>query len=164
MEKIVILNEDQIAKKLTRMAYQIWESHSDDKEIELVGISGGGIAVAKAIQQILSSISPLEMHISELQLDKRNPLSKPITVTRNFEGKNIVLIDDVTNSGKTLMYSLKPILEVMPQKMSIAVLVDREHKNFPIVPNIIGYAIATTLQDTIIVNYDGDKITSAHLE
>lgn len=164
MEKKVILTEDQIGKKLTRMAYQIWESHSDATVIELVGITGGGMVIAKALATILNKISPLVCNISELHLNKRNPLADPITLDAALDGKNVVLVDDVANSGKTLMFSLKPILEVMPKKLTIAVLIDREHKNFPIVPNIIGYAIATTIQDMILVNYDGDRLTSAHLE
>lgn len=164
MEKVVILNEEQIAKKLKRMAYQIWELHSDATQIELVGITGGGMVIAQVLADILGSISPIKCNISELHLDKKNPLSAPITLDANLDGKNIVLVDDVANSGKTLMYSLKPILEFMPKQLSIAVLIDREHKSYPVTPNIIGYAIATTLQDMILVNYDGYKLTSAHLE
>lgn len=164
MEKVVILNEDQIAKKLRRMAYQIWEHNSDETEIEMIGISGGGVVIARALKNILETISPLRIRYSELVLDKRAPLSAPITVTGDFNHKSVVLIDDVANSGKTLMYSLKPILEFMPKKLLIAVLVDREHKNYPVIPDIVGYAVATTIQDMIFVNYDGERLTSAHLE
>lgn len=164
MEKVVILNEDQIAKKLRRMAYQIWEHNSDETEIEMIGISGGGVVIARALKNILETISPLRIRYSELVLDKRAPLSAPITVAGDFNHKSVVLIDDVANSGKTLMYSLKPILEFIPKKLLIAVLVDREHKNYPVIPDIVGYAVATTIQDMIFVNYDGERLTSAHLE
>ncbi len=164
MEKVVILNEDQIAQKLRRMAYQIWEHNSDETEIEMIGISGGGVVIARALKNILETISPLRIRYSELALDKRAPLSAPITVAGDLNHKSVVLIDDVANSGKTLMYSLKPILEFIPKKLLIAVLVDREHKNYPVIPDIVGYAVATTIQDMIFVNYDGERLTSAHLE
>jgi pyrimidine operon attenuation protein/uracil phosphoribosyltransferase len=164
MEKVIILNEDQIAKKLKRMAYQIWEHNSDETSIEMVGISGGGEVIAKTLKSILESISPLHINYSKLTLNKTTPLTTPVTVEGNFDGKSVILIDDVANSGKTLMYSLKPILEFAPRKVLIAVLVDREHKNFPVIPDIVGYAVATTLQNMILVNYDGDTLTSAHLE
>ncbi len=160
----MILNEEQIGKKLKRMAYQIWENNCEETEVELVGITGGGIVIAQALAVLLSEISPLKVHLSTLYLNKKKPLSEPIKIERSFDGKSVVLVDDVTNSGKTLLYSLQPILAMEPKRLSIAVLVDREHKSFPVVPTIIGYSIATTIQDMIFVNYEGDRLTSAHLE
>lgn len=164
MEKVVILNEEQIARKLKRMAYQIWEMNSDETSIEIVGIEGGGVIIAKSLLKILKEISPLDIQFSSLNLDKRNPLSKAIVAEKDYTNKNVILVDDVANSGKTLMYTLKPFLEVVPKKVLIAVLVDRKHKNFPVIPDIIGYSLATTLQDMILVNYEGERLTSAHVE
>lgn len=164
MEKVVILNEEQIAGKLKRMAYQIWEHNSDETDLEMIGINGGGEVIAKTLKQILEQISPLKINYSELKINKKQPLAASISVERNLNNKSVILIDDVANSGKTLMYSLKPIINFTPKKLLIAVLVDREHKNFPVIPDIVGYAVATTLQDMILVNYDGERLTSAHLE
>jgi len=164
MEKVVILNKEQIARKLKRMAYEIWEMNSSETAIEIVGIEGGGVIIAKALINILREISPLDISFSSLSLDKRNPLSTPIHAAKDFTNKNVIIVDDVANSGKTLMYALKPFLEVAPRKVLIAVLVDRKHKNFPVIPDIIGYSLATTLQDMILVNYEGETLTSAHVE
>ena len=81
----------------------------------------------------------------------------------NFTSKNILLVDDVCNSGKTLLYSLKPFLDFHPTKIEILVLVDRIYKQFPVKPNFVGLSIATTLQDFIEVTVEDDEIMEAVL-
>ncbi|RYZ52316.1 MAG: phosphoribosyltransferase, partial [Sphingobacteriales bacterium] len=81
-----------------------------------------------------------------------------------LNNKNIVLVDDVANSGKTLLYALKPLMDFEPAKIQVAVLVDRKHKNFPVTPDIIGHSVSTTIQEHIIVQYEGGRLTGAHLE
>lgn len=166
MEKVNILNTDAIARKIKRMAYEIWEKNNEIDTLEIIGIADGGVKVAKNIIAILEKIADFKLNLTELHLDKANPLSAPITLSKelSLDGKHVLLIDDVANSGKTLLYALKPIMEYLPKKVQIAVLVDREHKNYPIIPDIVGHVIATTLQDTIIVNYDDLNIISAHIE
>lgn len=166
MEKVNILNTDAIARKIKRMAYEIWEKNNEIDTLEIIGIADGGVKVAKNIIAILEKIADFKLNLTELHLDKVNPLSAPITLSQDLslDGKHVLLIDDVANSGKTLLYALKPIMEYLPTKVQIAVLVDREHKNYPIIPDIVGHVIATTLQDTIIVNYEDLNIISAHIE
>ena len=75
-----------------------------------------------------------------------------------------MLVDDVANSGKTLLYAIRPLLELQPNNIQITVLVDRKHKNYPIAPDIIGHSVSTTLQDAILVSFEKDKITGAFLQ
>lgn len=166
MEKVHILNDDAIARKLKRMAYEIWEKNNAIDTLEIIGIADGGVKVAKNLIAILEQIADFKVNLTTLSLNKQNPLAEPILLpeTLDLNNKHVLLIDDVANSGKTLLYALKPILDYLPKKVQIAVLVDREHKSYPIIPDIVGHVIATTLQDTIIVNYDDLKIISAHIE
>lgn len=165
MNKIQILTEAQIDQKLKRMAYEIWEKNSEEKEIFLIGIEETGAAVATKIAEILKEISPLKIKYSSLIIDKKSPLQQDIKLTGDsLNNKTVVLIDDVANSGKTLLYALKPLMEYEPAKIQVAVLVDRKHKNFPVTPDIIGHSVSTTIQEHIIVNYEGGKLTGAHLE
>ena len=90
--------------------------------------------------------------------------NKNLKIDYPLNGKIVILIDDVANSGKTLLYALKPVMEYEPEKIKVVVLVDRKHKNYPITPDIIGHSVSTTLQDKIIVSYENDKITGAFLE
>jgi pyrimidine operon attenuation protein/uracil phosphoribosyltransferase len=166
MEKEIILHAAQIAQKLNRMAYQIYELNHDVQQLTVIGIEEGGVIVAQNLIKILEKISPLTCELSSISLNKANPAAANTVWNgkTSLDNKNVLLIDDVANSGKTLFYALQPILQFKPKRLQVAVLVDREHKNFPIEPTIIGHKIATTLQDMIIVNYDKKKIISAHLE
>jgi pyrimidine operon attenuation protein/uracil phosphoribosyltransferase len=165
MNKIQILTEAQIDQKLRRMAYEIWEKNSEEKEIFIIGIEETGAAVAEKIAQILKEISPLKIKYSTLIINKKSPLQGDIKLQADaLNNKTVVLIDDVANSGKTLLYALKPLMDFEPAKIQVAVLVDRKHKNFPVTPDIIGHSVSTTIQEHIIVNYEEGKLTGAHLE
>lgn len=165
MNKIQILTEAQIDQKLRRMAYEIWEKNSEEKEIFIIGIEETGAAVAEKIAQILKEISPLKIKYSTLIINKKSPLQGDIKLQADaLNHKTVVLIDDVANSGKTLLYALKPLMDFEPAKIQVAVLVDRKHKNFPVTPDIIGHSVSTTIQEHIIVNYENGKLTGAHLE
>jgi pyrimidine operon attenuation protein/uracil phosphoribosyltransferase len=163
-QSTIILDKERINHKLQRMAYEIWENYSKEKNITLIGISGSGAIVAKSLARRLQEISPLQVDMITLQLNKRKPLSAAINIDEDLTGKAIILVDDVANSGKTLLYALSPILRYEPKKVMIAVLVDRRHKSFPITPDIVGYSVSTTLQEHIEVETEGEHITAAYLQ
>lgn len=162
--QIHILSEKQIAMKMKRMAYEIYEQNSQEKEIVLIGIHPGGEIVAKGLKSILEEISPLKVEMESLTLNKKEPLKDNLTIEADLNDKSVILVDDVANSGKTLMYALKPLLNFSPTKVQIAVLVDRKHKNYPIVPDIIGHSVSTTLQDHIMVETENNILKAAFLE
>ena len=162
-KKTLILDQQKIALKLQRMAYQIWEKNNSEKEIILIGIEGSGIVVAQALAKHLKEISPLKVVEQRINLDKKNPLITPAELEGNFNNKTIILVDDVANSGRTLLYAMKPLLEHNIKKILLAVLVDRKHKSFPIVPDIVGHTIATTLQEHIEVECDNKKVNAVYL-
>jgi pyrimidine operon attenuation protein/uracil phosphoribosyltransferase len=163
-EKKYILSKEVVEKKLRRMAYEILENNIDEKEIILAGIRESGSVVAKVIQQMLGEISSLKTELITITLDKKEP--RDVSLSRSFDlnGKVIILIDDVSNSGKTLLYALKPFIEFHPKKIQTLVLVERTHTSFPVRPDYVGLSIATTLQEHIFVEVKGDKITGAYLK
>jgi pyrimidine operon attenuation protein/uracil phosphoribosyltransferase len=160
----IILTKDIIQKKLERIAYEIYEHNSDGNEIILAGIWDRGVIIAHKIAAILEKISPLKTHIIELRLDKQHPKEVVISESIDFNGKVVVVVDDVANSGRTMLYALKPLLEFLPKKIQTAVLVDRKHKSFPLSVDFVGYSLATTLQDMVLVEMNGDEIVSAYFE
>jgi pyrimidine operon attenuation protein/uracil phosphoribosyltransferase len=163
-KKVLILDEDRITRKLQRMAYQIWEHNSAEEEIVLVGIEGSGLAVAEDLGRRLKEISPIKIKVVSLRVNKKQPLEDAVGLTEDLNGRSIVLVDDVANSGRTLLYGLKPLLSFEPKKILIAVLVDRKHKSFPVSPDIVGHEVATTLQEHIVVECLENRITSAYLQ
>jgi pyrimidine operon attenuation protein/uracil phosphoribosyltransferase len=165
MNIVQILTAQQVEQKLKRMAYEIWEKNSNEKEIMLIGIEEVGAVVADNLSSLLQQISPLKISRATLSMNKREPLQDEIKLSAEpRRNQTIVLVDDVANSGKTLLYAINPLLVYEPRKVQIAVLVDRKHKSFPVSPDIIGLSVSTTLQEHIIVNYDGQSLTGAHLE
>jgi pyrimidine operon attenuation protein / uracil phosphoribosyltransferase len=162
-QRVLILDNEQIKWKIKRMAYQLWEHNSNEESVTIIGIEGSGLAVARSLASLLKKISPLKVEVIGLKMNKRKPLSKEITIETDLTGKAVILADDVANSGKTLIYALKPVLNFEVKKIMIAVLVDRKHKSYPVASDIIGHSVATTLQEHIEVETDGDKITAVYL-
>lgn len=163
-KRILILDKQRIAFKLRRMAFEIWERNCDEKEIVVIGIAGSGKVVADNLVEILQEISPLKIKAITLTINKKSPLDFAYEGTENLTGKAVVLVDDVANSGKTLMYSLNCLLAYNLKKVMVAVLVDRKHKSFPIAADIVGHTVATTIQDHIDVETSGKKVKAVYLE
>jgi pyrimidine operon attenuation protein/uracil phosphoribosyltransferase len=164
--KNYILTQQVAEKKLRRMAYEILENNSEEAQLILAGIRDNGSAIARHIQNLLKEITRgrLETRLISIQLDKRNP--GPVTLSENlpFDDQVIIVIDDVAMSGKTLLYAMKPFLDHHPRKIESLVLVERTHKTFPIQPDYTGLSLATTLQEHIYVEVDGDLVKGAWLE
>ena len=163
-DKKYILSKEVVEKKLQRIAYEVLENNIDEKEIILAGIRESGSVVAKVIQQMLGEISSIKTDLITITLDKKEPTDVSLSRSIDFNGKVIILIDDVSNSGKTLLYALKPFIAFHPRKIQTLVLVERTHTSFPVRPDYVGLSIATTLQEHIFVEVKGDKIEGAYLK
>lgn len=162
--EIPILSVTQIEHKLKRMAYEIWEQNSGAKEIVMLGIAQGGAVVAANLKRILEEISPLTVQFETLEINKKKVYDFEPQLQSDLKGKTVIVVDDVAMSGKTLLYAIRPLLGHKPAKIQIAVLVDRKHKNFPVTADIIGYSIASTIQEHIIVTCEEEKVTGAFLK
>jgi len=150
-----ILNANQIDKKITRIAYEIYEENAAEKEVVLAGRGEGGHELAKKLESTLKKISPLKITLIKVMVNK-NELSEERSVELdkkiNLSGKTVILVDDVLNTGKMLAYCMKTILQFPVKSLRIAVLVDRNHTLFPIKSDYTGLSISTTLQEHILVS------------
>ncbi len=162
--KKYILDETVIEKKLRRMALEILENNSDEKEIILAGIRESGTVLAGIIQKMIGEISDVHTDLISLSLDKRKPDAVEMSKEMDFNNRVIVIIDDVANSGKTLLYALKPFLAFHPRKIQTLVLVQRSHNSFPVHPDYTGVTIATTLQEHVYVEVAEGKVIGAYME
>jgi pyrimidine operon attenuation protein/uracil phosphoribosyltransferase len=163
-EKKYILSREVAAKKLRRMAFEIAENNTDETEIILAGIRESGSVVARVIQQMLKEITAIKTELISITLDKRHPEEISLSQSLNFDNKVIIVVDDVSNSGKTLLYALKPFISFHPKKIQTLVLVERTHTSFPVRPDYVGLSIATTFQEHIFVEVDGDEVAGAYLQ
>lgn len=165
MNKSIILNNEQIQHKIRRMAYEIYEANINEKEVILAGIQQNGFVFAQKLKDMLTEISPLEVTLCAVVMNKKKPLelvetSLPASAYKN---KPLVLVDDVLNSGTTLIYAAKLFLEVPLKRFKTAVLVNRNHKKYPIKADFKGISLSTSLQEHISVEFKDNKAV-AYLE
>lgn len=154
-DKNRILHKEQIAIKLVRIAYQILEANGTEQELFLLGIRETGTIIADRIKQEIVRLAPdVQVNIIHVTINKQNPLAAEVQYSVPVEilqGKTIIITDDVGNTGKTLFYALQPLLHIIPKKVQIAVLIDRQHKCFPVHADFVGMSLATTIQEHIEV-------------
>jgi len=164
MDKNYILDKVTIGKKFHRMAYEIMEENFDTNHMYLVGIKENGVVIAKHVKEVLDEISEIKTEIIELSMDKQYPEKIELNSNPDFNNKTIILIDDVSNSGKTMLYAFKPFLEAFPKRIQTLVLIERSHKKFPVHNDYVGLSITTTLHEHIYVEDQGDEVVAAWME
>ena len=154
----VILNHGEIIHKIKRIAYQIYESNAEENDIILAGIESNGYILAKKLKVVLKSISTLEPKLCKVSIDKKHPRNtiKTSISAEDYTNKSIVLIDDVLNSGTTLVYGVKHFLNVPLKQFKTAVLVNRNHKKYPVKADFKGISLSTSLQEHVNVVLDGN--------
>ena len=159
-KKSKILDQLEIDQKIKRLAWQLYENNMFEEEIFCIGISDRGLFLAKQIEACLTEISEIKTRLARLDIDKRNPYNTEVILKlepTEYINKVVVLVDDVLNSGRTLMYSAKHFLTSPLKKLSILVLIDRNHNRYPIKADYVGLSLATTLHEYINVELDGPK-------
>ena len=152
----VILTEQQINQKIKRIAFQILENNIEEKQIYIAGIAKNGYIFAKKLKRELEVNSQKEIILCEVIIDKKNPLDN-VTTSVSIEklaDQSVVLVDDVLNSGKTLIYAVRHFLQVPLKKFKTAVLVNRNHKNFPVKSDFKGISLSTSLEEHVEVSFN----------
>ncbi|WP_299121193.1 phosphoribosyltransferase family protein [uncultured Tenacibaculum sp.] len=161
----IILTNTQIEQKTRRIAFQIYESNSNETEIIIAGIANNGYLFAEKIVEVLSNISTLKPILCKVSIDKKNPIS-PITTSlkvNEYENKSLVLVDDVLNSGTTLIYGVKHFLDVPLKRFKTAVLVNRNHKKYPVKADFKGISLSTSIKEHVTVEFKENE-TIAYLD
>lgn len=151
----LILNHQKILQKIDRIAYQIYESNHDASSITMAGIHKNGYVFAQLLKTKLEDISDIKVDLRKIEVNKKNPLEQcELEGDNHFKGGSVIVVDDVLNSGRTMMYALQCFLEHAPQKLTVAVLINRSHKRFPVNANFVGLSLATTLKEHIEVSFE----------
>lgn len=156
--KNTILNHQEIQHKIRRIAYQIYESNVSEKEVILAGIDSNGYLLAQKLKASLDNISDINTILCKVIVDKKHPLEEVKTSLKqeDYTNKSIVLVDDVLNSGSTLIYGVKHFLNVPLKQFKTAVLVNRNHKKYPVKADFKGISLSTSIKEHVEVILDGD--------
>jgi pyrimidine operon attenuation protein/uracil phosphoribosyltransferase len=165
MSKNIILTNQQIEHTTKRIAYQIYETFVEEEEIVIAGITANGFIFAEKIAQVLATVSPIKISLCEVNIDKENP-NLPVTTSltkEQYSNKGLILVDDVLSSGTALIYAAKHFLDVPLKKFKTAVLVDRNHKKFPIKADFKGISLSTSLLEHVNVVFDNNGESYATL-
>jgi pyrimidine operon attenuation protein / uracil phosphoribosyltransferase len=161
VEKNLILDNDLVKQKIRRMAFEVYEHNFKEKNIVIAGIDGQGYVLAKLLAKNIESISPVEVKLVKISLDKTAPEQSEITLDcdlKELRKKSIVMVDDVLNTGRTFTYGMKPFLNIEVKKIEIAVLINRGLTLFPIHAQYSGYELSTTIKDHIEVILSKDEM------
>lgn len=157
-----VLSHPQIENKIKRIAYQIFEAFLDQGELVVAGINGNGFELAKKVNEQLQSISPLKTTLVEIKLDKTKPKAATTSLDVSSEevhGKPVLIVDDVLNTGRTMVYAVSAFIREECALIKTAVLADRNHKNFPIAADFVGISMATTLQEHLQFSLENGKMS-----
>lgn len=152
----IILNNIQVTQRIRRIAYQIYETNSNEKEVIIAGIAENGYYFAEKLANDVLKISDLQVKLCKVFINKKNPLKQVTTSLSSDEYKNksLVLVDDVLSSGTTLIYGIKHFLEVPLTNFKTAVLVNRNHKKYPVKADFKGISLSTSIQEHIEVEFN----------
>lgn len=157
--KNIILEHKQIVHKIKRIAYQVYENNTDEKEVVIAGIASGGYILAKKIKSELDKISNMDVILCKVTIDKKNPRDPVVTSLslEDYQNRSLVLVDDVLNSGTTLVYCVKHFLDAPLKQFKTAVLVNRNHKKYPVKADFKGISLSTSLKEHVQVVLKGNK-------
>jgi pyrimidine operon attenuation protein/uracil phosphoribosyltransferase len=160
-----ILTAAAAQQKMHRMALELAENIAPaTASLILIGIRNNGVVIANKIAALIAPYVHCAITILEASLDKDMPSTITYSAPAQFTGAHIVLVDDVSNSGKTLLYALKPLLDFYPVSIQTLVLVERMYRLYPVKPDYVGLSISTSLQEHIRVLVTGTEIDGVCVE
>ena len=162
-----ILDNQQISETADRLAYEILENNHDNKSIIFLGINNNGFRFAELLKEKYDAITDQDSKIGHIRVNAANPLESEIELDidlKSLNKKTVIIADDVANTGRTIFYGTKPLMDYLPKKIEAAVLVDRKHKAFPIKVDYVGLSLATTLKENIVVDLSKKTKKSVTLE
>ena len=149
-----------IKSSVKRIAYQIYENNIDEKSIVIVGIGNPGKIFRNLIGNSIKSICDLNLIFVSLTIKKKkllNVVESDISL-EEIKNKSIIIVDDVLNTGSTLIYAVSYFLKIPVKKIQTAVMVNRNHKKFPIKADFKGISLSTSVNEHINVILEGNEI------
>lgn len=156
-----IFEKSTAARKIQRMAMEVAESNIGEAELILAGIRDNGFYIAEKVAEYLAGIFKGKITVVGLTIDKKNIQNEIPQTDQDFKNKIVILIDDVANSGRTMLYAMQPILAHFPKKIQTLALVERTYKKFPVHVDFVGLSVSTSRDEFIEVLVENREVTGA---
>ncbi len=161
-EEILIMDAATMQRSLTRVTHEILERNGGTENLILVGIRTRGIYLAERIAQNIKKFENVEVPVGELDITlyrddqhfikEQEPVLNHTNIPFSIEGKNVVLVDDVLFTARTIRAGMDAIMDIgRPKRITVAVLVDRGHRELPIKADYVGKNIPTSTSEQISV-------------
>jgi pyrimidine operon attenuation protein/uracil phosphoribosyltransferase len=160
-EKTRILDKDSLGRSLMRIAHEILEKNKGTRELCLVGIRNRGVYLAQRLADCIEKIEKekisvgvldITLYRDDLSLIAAQPVVHKTEIGFDITGKNIILIDDVLYTGRTVRAALDALMDLgRPCSIQLAVLIDRGHREIPLRPDYVGKNIPTAQNETVEV-------------
>mgnify|MGYP000164961203 CR=1 FL=1 len=161
LPKAKIMDENEIKRALLRISHEILEKNKGIKDLALIGIQTRGVYLAQRIQKFIEKIEGVKLPLGVLDITLYrddltriglNPQVKSTQLPFDLTDKNIVLIDDVLYTGRTVRCALDEIMDFgRPNRIYLAVLIDRGHRELPIRADFVGKNIPTSKKEHVEV-------------
>lgn len=159
--KVNILDSESISRRIKRMAFEVYESNFDVKELVMIGIDERGGFICEKLCSYLEHVSELSLVSVSAKVDRNQaPGEMGIEIDIDLNsllGKHLIVVDDVLYTGNTMLNVVAILLQAGPQKIQTAVLIDRGHRSMPVSPDFVGVELATTIQQHVSVEISGDS-------
>ncbi|HHY10212.1 MAG TPA: bifunctional pyr operon transcriptional regulator/uracil phosphoribosyltransferase PyrR [Firmicutes bacterium] len=160
-EKAQILDEEQIRRGLTRIGHEIIERNRGTDNLLLVGIYTRGVPLARRLARIIKSIEGADVVVGRLDISlyrddlssvDEQPVVSHTEIPVDVEGRVVVLVDDVLFTGRTARAALDAVIDLgRPERIQLAVLVDRGHRELPIRADYVGKNLPTSRKEIVSV-------------
>lgn len=158
--RTLILDDARMARTVERMAWQILERHREGERLVLAGIRNSGYSLAERIAVHLKPHVTAEL--ISIEVNKREPSledTRASVAPSQLEGVHLVVVDDVLNSGATLLHAVAHFMTTPMGRITTAVLVDRNHKRYPVKADIKGLSLSTGLHERVEVDWSTPSAT-----
>jgi pyrimidine operon attenuation protein / uracil phosphoribosyltransferase len=162
----IIWDALMMKRALTRLTYEIIERNKGTENLVLVGIKTRGIYLAKRIHDRIEKLEGVDVPMGQLDITlyrddrhdaslKQDPVVNSTTFDVDVNDKNIILVDDVIFTGRTIRAAMDALMDLgRPSSIAVAVLVDRGHRELPIRADFVGKNIPTSLHEQVAVNVE----------